>query len=95
YWIGWYGTMSADLEEALNWCDAIEGAQIALVDAQSGEITDIADAITDEDGAVTLSFDEPGEYLITAYVTAEQIADYENPLIMTLAEITVTAAANS
>jgi hypothetical protein len=90
YSIGWYGTMCADLDGVIGLCGAVKGAQLALVDARSGAITDIAGAVTDESGAAALSFAEPGEYLITAHMPPEQTAGGEKPLVMTLAKVTVT-----
>ncbi len=46
--------------------------QLYTVDLDSGKLTEIKDAVTDEDdGTVTLNFDEPGTYTITAYGTED------------------------
>ena len=65
----------------------IEDAQIYVVNLETGALTEIEDAITDEDGIVTLSFDEPGTYTITAYGNDDCIFTQ----IMSLTTITVTA----
>ncbi len=46
-------------------------AQICLVDLSTGALTEIDGAITDEDAAVTLKFDEEGTYTITATGTED------------------------
>ena len=69
----------------------IEDAQIATVDSQSGQITLIKDAITDENGNVNFSLPKAGEYLLTAYMPTEEIEEnYATPLIMCLLKVTVT-----
>ena len=49
--------------------DVQPDVQIYLVDKSNGALTEIEDAITDEDGEVTLSFDKAGTYTIAAYGT--------------------------
>ena len=64
----------------------VEDAQICIVDSDTGTLTPIAGAITDEDGAVTLKFAEPGTYAITAAATD----DSSYLLVLSLTTITVT-----
>ena len=73
---------------------ATESAQIALVNMQTGEVADITGAVTGEDGKVSLTFAEPGEYVITAYMPEAEITEnYASPIIMSLTTVTVTEAA--
>ncbi|HIR64933.1 MAG TPA: S-layer homology domain-containing protein [Candidatus Faecousia faecigallinarum] len=94
YLIGWTGYMYKTFDEIVadvNNTMAVSDAQIALVDLDSGAITDIAGAVTDEDGRVALTFPEAGVYAITAYVPAQAQAErYATPAIMTLATVTVS-----
>ena len=70
----------------------IEDAQLALVNTETGEVTDLANAVTDEDGAVKVTFAEAGTYVLTAYMPAEEIEEnYACPLLMTLTTIRVEA----
>ena len=46
--------------------DVTEDAQIYLVDLDTGALTEIEGAVTDEDGVVTLRFNTPGTYTIAA-----------------------------
>ena len=64
----------------------VEDAQICTVDLDTGAVTKIAGAITDEDGAVTLKFAEPGTYTIAAVSTDDSIYTQ----IMSLSTVTVT-----
>jgi len=59
-----------DEDELVNYsgADYVDAAQIYTVDTTTGALTEIEDAVTDE-GDVTLTFDEPGTYYITAYGT--------------------------
>lgn len=65
--------------------DTVPDAQICTVNLTTGELTPIEDAVTDEDGAVTLTFDKTGEYAITACATDAS----ESVLIMPLAAVSV------
>ena len=76
-------------EDIENATKPVEKAQIAIVNAETGEVTNIEGAITDEDGNVNLSFPSEGEYLLTAYMPKEDIADGKTPLIMRLIKVTV------
>ena len=64
-----------------------EDVQIYIVDLETGALTEIEDAVTDEDGAVTLNFDEPGTYTITGYGTEDCMFTQ----IMSLTKVTVEA----
>ena len=61
------------------------GVQLYMVDLATGATTPIEGAITDADGEVTLNFDEPGEYCITAYETEDAMFKQ----IMTLTKVEV------
>ena len=68
------GSLFKNEEEmiAFDGAQEVGDAQIYLVDLKTGACTEIEDAITDEDdGTVTLNFDEPGTYTITAYGTED------------------------
>ena len=82
------GRRCKDEEELVNYDGANELAdqQLYLVDMETGAKTEIDDAVTDEDGEVTLKFDQPGKYVITAY--GEDDYGMMTP-IMTLTTITV------
>ena len=72
---------------------ATEGVQVAMVNMKTGETTDIAGAVTDKNGKVRLTFAEPGEYVITAYMPAEEITEnMASPIIMSLTTVSVTEA---
>jgi hypothetical protein len=45
----------------------IPESQLAVVNTTTYELTDIEGAVTDDDGIVTFSLDEPGDYYITAH----------------------------
>ena len=64
--------------------------QIYTVNTETGALTAITGAVTDEDdGTVTLNFAEPGEYWITGYGTDDCMWTQ----IMSLTKVKVTAAA--
>lgn len=66
YSLMWYGTCA---DEVINQnTKAIEGVHLALVNKDTGEITDINNAITDKDGNVELLLEEEGTYYMTAYM---------------------------
>ena len=48
---------------------AVAGSQLVTVNAKTGEATNIADAVTDEKGDVTISFDKAGTYYVSALST--------------------------
>lgn len=90
YCVAYYGFNYNNLAAVQASCQALEDLQLAIVNAETGSMVDIDDAITDEDGKVALTFDEEGTYLITAYVTAEDIEEnYATPAVMTLATVKV------
>lgn len=93
YPIVWYG---CNTEEVIkDQTKAISDAHLCLVDASTGKITDLADVITDDDGQATVSFDEAGEYLLSAYITEEDIVDYYlDPIIMPLLDVNVLTDAS-
>ena len=66
---------------------AIEGAKIGLMNEETGQVTQINDVVTDENGDFTISFDKPGTYYVTAYGTNADFMDA--PLIMTLLKVEV------
>ena len=82
------GRRCKDEEELVDYDGAHELAdqQLYIVNMETGAKTEIEDAVTDEDGEVTLNFDQPGEYVITAY--GEDDYGMMTP-IMTLTTITV------
>ena len=45
----------------------IAESQLAIVDPETCEFTDIEGAVTDDEGIVTFSLDKPGDYFITAH----------------------------
>ena len=83
------GYRCKDEEEFVNYSGAseIEGMQIYTVNMETGALTKVNGAVTDEDGEVTLSFDDAGTYAITAY--GEDDYGMMVP-IMTLTTVTVT-----
>lgn len=95
YMAGYYGS-DDEIKTAHGW-ETPEAAQLAWVDATSGELTDIAGAVTDEDGEVTFTAPaEAGTYYLTAYMPQEEITDnYASPLVMSLLKLNVTAAPNA
>lgn len=65
---------------------SVSGAQPAWVDVSAGTITDIDDAVTDENGYVSITVpDSEGVYYLTAYTSESSEA---SPLIMSLTKIT-------
>lgn len=93
YYVGWYGCNYRDFADIVAAQEGITAdvadAQLALVDLETGELTDLDGCITDEDGRVSLTFPEAGTYTITAYVPAEEIENYATPVLLTLATVTV------
>lgn len=87
YSIGWYGASDAATIESMT--EPVADAQLALVD-EYGNITDIAGKFTDENGEAALTFDTPGEYVLTAYITEEDITEYyATPILMPWLMVTV------
>lgn len=78
YVIGWYGCNEPSTIERMT--GPVEDMQLVIVDEQ-GEMTPVSDAITDEEGKVTLNFEKAGTYTISAYGT-EDANDYESYIIM-------------
>ena len=91
YCIAFYGFSPA--ETILAQTQPIEDAQLALVNAQTGALTNISGAVTGEDGSVTFTAPAAGDYLLTAYVPEEaQTEDYATPVILRLTALHVDAA---
>ena len=69
----------------------IEDAQLAWVNGNTGNLTAIKNAVTDENGAVTITLPaQAGTYYLTAYIPEADITDYyATPLIMPLLPVTV------
>ena len=97
YYIGFYGCNYTALAAAAAAKGApIEDVQLALVNTETGARTDIAGAVTDEDGNVSVTFPAAGTYLLTAYMPQEAIEEYfASPVILPLATVTVSGAANT
>ena len=93
YCIGYYGCVPMQALEELGQIDTIEDAQFAWVAENEGaaEVTDIPDAISNENGAVTFTAPAAeGTYYLTAYMPADEINNnYATPLIMHLLKVTV------
>ena len=68
----------------------IAGAQLALVDAETGAISEIKGAVTGEDGTVTFTAPKAGSYLLTAFMPAAEIQAGSNPVIMSISSLNVT-----
>ena len=90
YSIGWYGCSDEATIQARR--APIEGAQLCLVDPDTGALTDIEGACSDDAGLVQLSIETAGTYLISAYVPDAEIADGLIPVILPLFELTVHEA---
>lgn len=88
----YYGCFTPDMIAKMT--SAIDGAQLAWVDAQTGATTDIAGAVTDEAGSVTVTApNAAGSYLLTAYIPEEQITEYyATPCFMPLQRLEVLPA---
>lgn len=71
----------------------IAGAQIALVEQSA--FSDIEGVLSGENGEVTLTFDTPGRYVLSAYMPDEDIADDEIPVIAPWCEVTVNPGNSS
>lgn len=92
YSVGYYGASDAATIEAKT--TEVGGAQLALADSY-GNLTDITGKLTDEDnGSVTLSFAQPGDYVLTAYITDEDIEEYyATPILMPWLPVHITETA--
>lgn len=75
----------ADEKTIADHTEAIEDAKLAEVNIETGELTDINGAVTDEDGNAGISFKTAGTHYVTAYVDGED----DIPLIMPLKKIEV------
>ncbi len=63
----------------------LSDAIVSLVDEKTGEMTPLD--VTDEDGSVTLSFEKPGRYIVSA--TEDPDDEYMTPIIAPWLEINV------
>ena len=68
--------------------DVLEGGQFAFVSDGGVVLSPIKNAITDENGKVTLKFDKPGTYNLTVLSTEEMMED-DNYVIMPYFTVTV------
>ena len=91
YCIGYYGCVPMEALEANNQISALEGAQLAWVNAKNGTLTDISGAVVAEDGTVSFTAPETdGTYYLTAYMPAEEIKDnYATPVVLSILPVTV------
>lgn len=79
YVIGWYGCNEPSTIEQMT--GPLEDMQLVIVDGQGNMKPVSKNAITDEEGKVTLNFEKAGTYTISAYGT-EDANDYESYIIM-------------
>lgn len=91
----YYGAFKEEKIQELT--EPIADAQLAWVDSATGALTDITGAVTDEAGVATVKLPkEPGTYLLTAYMPAEEITEYyATPVILPLQTVTVLPAPTS
>ena len=91
YWIGYYGCVPMEALEANNQISALEGAQLAWVNAENGTLTDISGAVVAEDGTVSFTAPETdGTYYLTAYMPKAEIKDnYATPIVLSILPVTV------
>ena len=91
YCIGYYGCVPMEALEANKQVSALEGAQLAWVDAESGKLTDISGAVVAEDGTVSFTAPETdGTYYLTAYMPEAEIKDnYATPIVLSILPVTV------
>lgn len=91
YWIGYYGCVPMEALEANNQISALEGAQLAWVNAENGALTDISGAVVAEDGTVSFTAPETdGTYYLTAYMPKAEIKDnYATPIVLSILPVTV------
>lgn len=91
YCVCYYGAYPQETIDAQT--QNIADAQLAWVDMETGALTDIDGAVTDENGSVTLTTPaQAGTYYLTAYIPEAEISEnYATPLILPLQPVTVTA----
>ena len=91
YCIGYYGCVPMEALEANEQVSALEGAQLAWVNAESGKLTDISGAVVAEDGTVSFTAPETeGTYYLTAYMPKAEIKDnYATPIVLSILPVTV------
>ena len=91
YCIGYYGCVPMEALEANKQVSALEGAQLAWVNAENGALTDISGAVVAEDGTVSFTAPETdGTYYLTAYMPAAEIKDnYATPVVLGILPVTV------
>lgn len=89
YSFAYYGTYDDDGINSAS--DVIEGAQIGLVNEQTGEISNIEGTISDENGSVEIVCDDAGEYYLTAYMPEKDIENGSIPVILSLIKVNVKA----
>ena len=91
YCIGYYGCVPMEALEANNQISALEGAQLAWVNAENGALTDISGAVVAEDGTVSFTAPETdGTYYLTAYMPKAEIKDnYATPIVLSILPVTV------
>ena len=84
YCVCYYGAYPQETIDAQT--QGIADAQLAWVDMETGALTDIDGAVTDENGSVTLTAPaQAGTYYLTAYIPEEEISEnYATPLILPL-----------
>ena len=91
YCIGYYGCVPMEALEANEQVSALEGAQLAWVNAENGALTDISGAVVAEDGTVSFTAPETdGTYYLTAYMPEAEIKDnYATPVVLSILPVTV------
>ena len=91
YCIGYYGCVPMEALEANKQVSALEGAQLAWVNAENGALTDISGAVVAEDGTVSFTAPETeGTYYLTAYMPKAEIKDnYATPIVLSILPVTV------
>ncbi len=91
YCIGYYGCVPMEALEANKQVSALEGAQLAWVNAKDGTLTDISGAVVAEDGTVSFTAPETdGTYYLTAYMPKAEIKDnYATPIVLSILPVTV------
>ena len=85
YSIGYHGCHPID-DIQNKYTNAIEDAQLTLLD-ENGNSTDIAEAITDENGNVTIAGLKKGSYILSAYVDDDEAPI---PILLPICKIEVT-----
>lgn len=95
YCIGYYGCVPMAALAENGQIKALEDAQLAWVDAETGTLTDIGNAVVGEDGKVNFTAPaEAGAYYLTAYMPADEIKiNYATPVIMSILPVTVSVNA--